>query len=244
MAISVINAAEGYDTSPATTIASNQNTSQTLNVQVGDLVYATVGTMATGSPTLTIADNAANTWVPRSLADGIDAASGNHYYVKAFYSFITTAESAFVATVTLTSSEIFKGLVLYQVRGSNLAWDQDFADTVGGAGAPSITSSAFSSVYADSIVFFGGHGSWSQPAGFYNVGDIAGSPATFHANGQTDTYGVAVEYRILSATVSGATAAMSADSDASWQMVTSVFGEVPAGPTAFPFITRMESYRR
>ena len=228
-----IGVAQGFDSGSVTTVASNQNSGQTLNVAVGDLLFVAVGYFVVGSPTVvSIVDSVGNTFILIDTATGTDGGSGDPYTVEIYRCVVTTAIANDVVTLTLSSAQIQKGIVVHQFRADTTFVLDQHDIKVDSIGAGSITTDAFTTTKPSSVIFFAAHRSWGESAGFYNVGDIGGTPATFDANGVTDTWGLAVEYRIVTTIQSGITAAMSADVSGTWQSAFASFGEEEAPPAA------------
>lgn len=236
MGIALVGATQGYDTASGTTLTSDQNSGLTLNVEAGDFVVAFWSHFAVGGPAVSgFSDNGGNTWFSFAhIAAGVDGGSGNQYWIRGYFSRIENPRTALVVTGSLDIAQIERGMVLHHLRSTGrLVYDHD--DEVGPEETPTttLTSASFTPAAVSSIVLMAAHGTWGNPVGFYNVGNIGSAPATFDAQGVTATWGLAVEYRILTTRETNITASMSADSAGTWQGLYGVFDETPP-PTWLP----------
>ncbi len=213
MAISFVAAANGYDSGSATTVTSTQNTGLTLNVLAGDHLFIAGSFFATGSPSIAIADTSGNTIDPIEEATGTDGGSGQPYTVKTWQVKSAIADAAYVVTITLGSAQLQKGLVVIQSRG--LAADplDQHGVKVDDVGSASVSTDAFTTTVADEILIYAAHQTWGATGPYYTA--VGG----FHIDGNsvTATYGLVVEYKVVSAIQTNTTISFIAGGSGTWQ---------------------------
>lgn len=198
--LAVVNTAVGQDASGgfSTAVSSAASSHASRNLPV-------VGCRSSSGGPATFTDTAGNTYTnPATYFDGISADFRQWAYAKNI-----TGHASNAVTCTLTGSADYRAVLVYQVSGASTTSPHDTASDAGGTSTGSTyTSPAFSTVTANSIIFFGINGGNLGLA--WTAGLIGGVTATaVLPSGATDPI-AAAEYLIVGSTQSGIMAANSA----------------------------------